>query len=168
MENLENEIDRFPGTITQRAGARALTLARSSELCALRVPLPRDDQVHRVGELTGDDGARFVLCRLDEGARRAGAGAIAIYTDQATHRVVVPTGRVFVRFRDGMDAAAQGAAFARAGYRLVRALDYAANAAWVEALDGDAASALGGLARLAALEGVENVEPQLLEARALK
>jgi hypothetical protein len=74
-----------------------------------------------------------------------------------------PTGRVWVRFADGVDAAGRAAALEGAGYRIERIPGYAANAAYVRA--DDVATSLQGLERLRALPDVEHVEPEMLRKR---
>jgi len=79
--------------------------------------------------------------------------------------LAAPTGRVFIRFAAGVSAAEHRADIERAGYEIVEAISYAPEAAWLRASSGGIAAALHGLARLAALAGVENVEPQILLPR---
>ena len=71
-----------------------------------------------------------------------------------------PTGSIWVRFRDGIDASSRAADLGRAGYRIESSPPYAPNGAFVTA--EDAATALSGLESLRAVEGMEHVEPQLL------
>ena len=82
--------------------------------------------------------------------------------------VAVPTARVFVRFREGVDAKTQGDAIARAGFKIVQVPPYAPHAAWVEPESGGVKEALNGFARLAGLKGIEHVEPQMLMAASRK
>ena len=76
----------------------------------------------------------------------------------------VPSGRVFVRFAAGVQAAERSDALSRAGYEVLDIPLYAPQAAWVGAAGGDMAAALRGLVRLEGIEDVENVEPQMLRA----
>ena len=80
-------------------------------------------------------------------------------------RLAVPTGRVFVRFREGVAPKARSEELKHAGYRITMTLAYAPSAAWLEADDGEVATALRNIERLEALNGVVNVEPQLLAPR---
>lgn len=77
----------------------------------------------------------------------------------------VPTGLVFVRLGEGADVAAADRAFAEAGYAVERRPDWAPHTAWLRARSGRGADALAGIARLAALDGVVAVEPQMLVER---
>lgn len=71
-----------------------------------------------------------------------------------------PTGSIWVRFREGIDAASRASDLSRAGYRIESSPPYAPNGAFVTA--DDPATALSGLDTLRAVEGMELVEPQLL------
>jgi hypothetical protein len=156
----------FPDSIPRQVGG-AQRVERAPDhhaLCGASDP-PAPEQV--VATIDGDAGARFTIIRgpLPE---RGDAARIAVYVDRASRTLIVPTGRVFVRFAEGIEARANEPALARASYRIAALIDYAPNAAWVEAEDGDVAAALRGLDRLAAIAGVVNVEPQLLSVRAFK
>jgi hypothetical protein len=76
--------------------------------------------------------------------------------------VVVPTGRVLVRFAAGDSAVAQRDELAAAGYDLEEVLGYAPQAGWVRATSGTIADTLGHLDRLEAVPGIENVEVQMV------
>lgn len=121
--------------------------------------------------VTGDDGEAITVYRGGPAAWHTWsldpASITAVYALSGT-RIVVPTGRVFVRFRDGVVASARAADLERAGYRLAQTLPYAPNAAWLEAGDQRMASALGNIGRLEALSDVVNIEPQLLAPRAAR
>lgn len=76
--------------------------------------------------------------------------------------VVVPTGRVLVRFADGDSADAHRDELAAAGYHLEEVLGYAPQAGWVRATSGSIADTLGHLDRLQDVPGVGNVEVQMV------
>jgi hypothetical protein len=80
--------------------------------------------------------------------------------------LAVPTGLVFVRFKEGTSAAEHREEIERSGYEIVQIPGYAPHAAWVRARNGDIASSLQGIRSLESLPGVENVEPQMLMASA--
>ena len=90
----------------------------------------------------------------------------AVYRNDAA--LAVPTGRVLVRFAEGVDAGARAQRIEMAGYRIEMQLSYAPNAAWVCDCEGDVAGALKHIDRLEMLPDIENVEPQMLSQRALK
>ena len=74
----------------------------------------------------------------------------------------VPTGLVFIRFREGVDVASRQREIERAGYEVAQSPPFASNAAWLRARSGKIADALTGIPKLEALPEVENVEPQML------
>jgi hypothetical protein len=74
----------------------------------------------------------------------------------------VPTGLVFLRFREGVDVASRQQEIKRAGYEVAQSPPFASNAAWLRARSGKIADALTGIPKLEALPDVENVEPQML------
>ena len=71
-----------------------------------------------------------------------------------------PTGSIWVRFSEGIDASSRSADLSQAGYRIESSPPYAPNGAFVTA--DDPATALSRLDTLRAVEGMEHVEPQLL------
>ena len=76
--------------------------------------------------------------------------------------MAVPTGRVFIRFADGVKAGDHETEIGKAGYKVEQTLDYAPNAAWLRARSSNIADALNGIDALQQIAGVENVEPQML------
>lgn len=76
--------------------------------------------------------------------------------------MVVPTGRVLVRFTEGDTAANHQDALRGAGYEVEQVLPYATHTAWVRAATGGVAASLHGLERLTEVPGVVAVEPQMI------
>lgn len=76
------------------------------------------------------------------------------------------TGRILVRFAEGVVAGERADAIHEAGFEIEEILSYAPHASWVRSRTGDAADALGKLERLTVLPDVENVEPQMLSPAA--
>ena len=152
----------FPESLA-RSTVQPRPLALASDLFARRGDCAPQDASRRIATLEDDAGTRFTVLR-----GRPGAGDIGVYREPASQGFAIPTGRVFVRFDDKVAARSREAMIGAAGYRLLTVPDYAENAAWVESADGEIASALQGLDRLAAIPDVANVEPQLLSPRALK
>jgi hypothetical protein len=91
-----------------------------------------------------------------------------VYTPQGSESLAVPTGQVFIRFREGDVAEAHRSAIAEAGYEIAQMLDYAPQAAWLNAESGSVADALAGIDKLRAIANVESVEPQMLMQRSLR
>jgi hypothetical protein len=152
----------YPETLARAAGG-AQRLQLADDLLARRGDCAPQDVSRRIATLEGDAGTHFTLLR-----GTPASGDIGVYRAPGSQDFAVPTGRVFLRFAEGIAASDRKADVARAGYRIAALLDYADNAAWVESADGEIASALHGLDRLAAIAGVAHVEPQLLSPRALK
>jgi hypothetical protein len=76
--------------------------------------------------------------------------------------LAVPTGLLFVRFKEGASAAQHRDEIEHSGYEIVQIPGYASNAAWVRSRRGDIASSLQGMQSLESLPEVEHVEPQML------
>lgn len=76
--------------------------------------------------------------------------------------LAVPTGRAFVRFAEGEDAAGHAGDLAAAGYEIEEVPSYARHAAWVRPAGGGVVEGLRNLDRLQRVPGVEAAEPQLL------
>jgi hypothetical protein len=95
----------------------------------------------------GETGERGPVYELDGGA------------------VAVPTGRVFVRFAEGIDLRSRAAEVERAGFAIESVPTFAPHAAWLRPVRPGVARALLGLERLACVQGVERLEPQMLSPR---
>ncbi|HEY7652257.1 MAG TPA: hypothetical protein VIG07_05500 [Methylomirabilota bacterium] len=158
----------YPATLKQSTLNPEIVYRRSDELIAVRSPRVRSGHEGPVLTVTGDDGESIAVYRggpEERGAWSANAASVtAAYTQSGT-KIVVPTGLVFVRFRDPVSASTKREDIEGAGYRIVKVLPYAPNAAWLEAHDGRITSALANIGRLEALSDVVNVEPQLLAPR---
>jgi hypothetical protein len=167
----ESLISGFPEKLKRSTSSPELVYRISKEHYAVRGSSAPREPESPVFTLATDTGERIAVCRGDPtGRRELSEHAIitAVYSEPSSGGVVVPTGLVFVRFRDSIKAESKRQALERAGYRLVKLLAYAPNAAWVEAVSGDIAEALRNIGRLEELDAVENVEPQLLSKRASK
>lgn len=85
-----------------------------------------------------------------------------VYSLEPDGPFAVPTGRIFVRFKEGIKAESQNQALASTGYTITDIPLYAPQTAWVCHQSKDVASALTNLSGLEALSNVVNVEPQML------
>jgi hypothetical protein len=104
-----------------------------------------------------------------DGRRRAktlGEDVGPVYSAGPDGPLAVPSGRVFVRLREGLRASAQRSRFAAEGFEIESTPSYAPNAAWLRPTRGGVGHALRALAALGRVPGVEHVEPQMLLARA--
>ena len=107
-----------------------------------------------------DDAGEALAVR--EGEPPDDAMALPVYATEGDGPPAVPTGLVFVRFADNVDAASRQAPLMDAGYEIVTTISYAPNAVWVRAISGGPAQALANLDTIEAVRDVENVEPQFL------
>ncbi len=89
-----------------------------------------------------------------------------VYTPVGGEAPAVPTGQLFIRFREGERVEAHRSALVQAGFSITSTPEYAPQAAWLRARSGSIADALGGVTTLRRLPGVESVEVQLLMVRA--
>jgi hypothetical protein len=109
-------------------------------------------------EFVLDDAAIFRGDASDSNDRKEGP----VYEVQPAGTAAVPTGRVFVRFRESIDAGSREKAIRKAGYRIVKLPPWAPHTVWVEAASGTIADSLRNLNELQALDDIEHVEPQML------
>jgi hypothetical protein len=150
-----------------RAGSgNAGVFARRPDMHAVRQTAgdSTDDAIARI-----PDGKRtLAVYKGDAPAARAAAEVLPVYSAGPDGPIAVPTGRVFVRFAEGVRADERRDALTALGFEIERTMSYAKNAAWVSSADGGVAHALERLPQLESLPDVMHVEPQLLMERALK
>lgn len=79
--------------------------------------------------------------------------------------IIVPTGRVLVRFGEHDSAENHRPEIEGAGYLLDQVPSYAPHAAWLRAPNGSITDALRNLEQLSRLTGVVSVEPQMIGER---
>jgi hypothetical protein len=116
-----------------------------------------------------DDGICIYRGEPDErapGRKTAAPVVTPVYGLSGQDSPAVPTGRVLVRFPEGVRIEDRRDPLKQAGYALVEPLSYAPQAGWVRATSGGIAASLEGLPALAALPDVAHVEPQMLMPRA--
>jgi hypothetical protein len=155
----------YPATLKQSTLNPELVHRRSSELFAVRRTAAGTGRDVPVRTIVDDDGVPIDVHRgAPPPTSRDVEGVTPVYS-RAAGGIAVPTGRVFVRFRDDVAVATKAEELLRAGYRIAKTVPYAPNAAWLEAVDGRVAAALRNIGRLEALSEVVTVEPQLLSPR---
>jgi len=103
-----------------------------------------------------------------ESARASMSGEVGPVYSLKGGGVAVPTGRVLVRFKEGVSVEERHSAIEQAGYTVAQVLDYAPHAAWLRTHSGNISDALNGLQSLKDIPDVENVEPQMLMRRAAR
>jgi len=74
----------------------------------------------------------------------------------------VPTGRIFVRFKENVQAEEKYEALAAIGYQIIEIPAYAAHAAWVRGHPGGIDVSLSNIILLQSISDVLNIEPQML------
>lgn len=105
--------------------------------------------------------------RGEPGEARAGAATLTpVYELRPDGPPAVPTGKIFLRFKEGVEAASRRVEIERAGYEIIETPPYAPSGAWLRAAGGDVARSLSDIEALEKLADVENVEPQMLVERA--
>lgn len=109
----------------------------------------------------------IAVFRGEPGKARAGAATLTpVYELRPDGPPAVPTGKIFLRFKEGVEAASRREEIERAGYEIIETPPYAPSAAWVRSAGGDVARSLSDIGALEKLADVENVEPQMLVERA--
>ncbi len=91
-----------------------------------------------------------------------------VYSLEPSGPPAVPSGLVFLRFKENIKAKEQHQTLTSAGYTITDIPLYALHTAWVRYKSGDIAAALTNLPSLETLSDVVNVEPQMLTKRALR
>ncbi len=157
----------FPAALAVGSGQSNLVYRRLPGQFAVHGPLPDALRSSVAREL--EEGV--AVCRgTPDASQMMGSGATVtpVYGPEPGGAVVVPTGRVFVRFREDVRAEDRREELRRAGYVVENVPPYAPHAAWVQAVEGGPAAALKELATLAALPDVAHVEPELLRERGVR
>ena len=150
----------WPATLRVPTAEGDVVLDRADDLVAVHdVP-----DAERAETDLSFEGGRVAVRRVDD-VREAPSQAVGpVYRQQPGGTPAVPTGRIMVRYAAGDPIERHRGELAAAGYELEDVLGYAPQAGWVRGTD--IGSSLAGLDRLAALDGIEHVEPQLLRESA--
>lgn len=152
---------KYPRKLTANAKAGAPSYELVSDLYAVHQERAR---LAEGAEQLLDDG-KIAIFKVDANSSRLAApqGMVsAVYRLSPGGSLAVPTGRIFIRFAEGLEVGASQEALSNAGYEVTETLAYARNAAWLETRSGDIADSLNGLAGLKNLPNIESVEPQML------
>jgi len=161
----DDPLAAFPAEIPASAAHPDRVYRRLPEQFAVHGVVP--EALRPIVTLALEEGVALCRGRPDPGPlRRQHVVVTPVYALGVRGRIAVPTGRAFVRFRDDVRAEDRHAELRQAGYVLASVPPYAPHAAWVEAAEGGPAAGLRGLARLAAVRDVVEVEPEMLGARA--
>lgn len=93
------------------------------------------------------------------------ASLTPVYELHPSGPLAVPTGKVFIRFTEGVDAASHREEIERSGYEIAKTSQYTPHTAWLRSKSGSIAQSLTNIHALESLPDVENVEPQMLTVR---
>src|SRR5262245_17450526 len=115
----------------------------------------------------GEDTIEVFLGEVGDLQRAASPGEVSpVYAIQPGGTPAVPTGRVFIRFKNNVAVEDRIGEVEQAGYEIAQRIEYAPHAAWLRASSGGIADALTDIKALENIADVENVEPQMLMQRA--
>jgi len=147
---------RIPETIEIRRGERSLVYRRDPRLTCVGRDGPAPPGTSRSS--LPDEGLVVV-----EGAGTA--AGLPVYRLEHGPVPFVPTGKLFVRLPPGRRLDAFATDLAELGLRVSKVNHWAPHTGWVEAADGDVATALGRIDDLRRRLSAENVEPEMLTAK---
>jgi hypothetical protein len=89
-----------------------------------------------------------------------------VYALQPGGSPAVPTGQIFMRFKEGTSAEKRRSDIEAAGYEIARLVSYAPHTAWLRPRSGKIVDALANLHALEKLAELENAQPQMLTGKA--
>jgi hypothetical protein len=150
-----------PRALVVGGGARDANYELDAGLVAAHGAQPTAEDDASPPPISALEGGSITVWRATEApadGRRLGP----VYRASPGGALAIPTGRVFVRFRDGEHAAGYRDVLSAAGYELESVPAYAPQAAWLRPRSRRITDALADLGRLRDLSGVEHVEPQLI------
>ena len=149
-------------------GTRATVFERRSDLYCRREAPGEAVPSGAVAVIADDEEQAFVVYRGSPERQSAAEDAGPVYSAGAGGPLAVPTGRVFIRFAEGIRPEERREEIAAAGFEIERTLPYAAGAAWLRPRGREVAIGLSALSNLEAIPGVLHLEPQMLMARATR
>lgn len=161
-----NPLAAYPQQLHHSTLRRDLVYTRAGDCFALPLAQAQESRATVLASLQAEDGQVLQLC---SGQPEAGTElARAAYRTDPGGSPQVPSGKVFVRFAEGVRAQDRAKALAATGCRVESVPAYAPQAAWLAPAGDNPAQALSAIEKLEALPDMVNVEPQWLMARALK
>ena len=166
MASEKNPLSKFPHEVRSSTQQPSLVYTRLLDHYAVhRLQADRPPSADAViAFIEGEELIEVFREKADE--RQDPPGKIGpVYTLQPRGTPAVPTGRVFIRFKEGLPVEARLQEIERAGYEIAQRLEYAPHAAWLRARSGEIADALTRIPALEQIADVENVEPQMLMQR---
>ncbi len=167
MASEKNPLPKFPREVRSRTQPPVTVYTRLPDHYAVHGPQPdrppAENPVLAMGE--GED--RIEIFRGEAEKKNNAPGKIGpVYTLPPGGAPAVPTGRIFIRFKEKIPVEQRLQEIEQAGYEIVQRLEYAPHAAWLQARSGEIADALTDISALERIADVENVEPQMVLQRA--
>ncbi|MFY9269125.1 MAG: hypothetical protein WAO55_05170 [Candidatus Manganitrophaceae bacterium] len=167
MASKKNPLPKFPREVRSRTQRPVTVYTRLPDHYAVhglrRDRSPAENPVLAMGE--GED--RIEIFRGEAEKQNNAPGKIGpVYTLPPGGAPAVPTGRIFIRFKEKIPVEQRLQEIEQAGYEIVQRLEYAPHAAWLQARSGEIADALTDISALERIADVENVEPQMVLQRA--
>ena len=165
MVTIRDFVDLFPDRFPVRTDQAAQDYYVEPGLFAWRGPLPMSLTDDRVAGLQQEQITilRMVSDQLEIELRDE--AITAVYSLPPKGPLFVPTGRVFVRFDRRLRSREFTSQLEDLGFSVIEVPPYAPHAAWVAHESGHIYSSLIKFRRIQSLDGVENVEPQMLTSR---
>jgi hypothetical protein len=169
-EKLATQQDKFPAfprDVVSRTPQHRAEYKLSTDLYALRESGAESRAADDVVAILNDGDHTIVVFRgplAERGAMKR--DVVPVYTLQPGGMPAVPTGLVFISFKEGIAANTRRPEIERAGYVIEKELDYAPQAAWLKAQSGKVEDALAGVAALEQIGDLVTIEPQMLIPRA--
>ena len=162
---VNDPFSHFPLKLTVEAESVSRVYVRESGCFAIHGPVP--------SALT-----TAVLYSFDDPVIHVCKGTVSLVSDLSSDFTLtpvyrlepngpqgVPSGHVFIRFRSQVSAEERRQELNACGFFIRESLSYAPQAAWLQSMDGNIATALHGFAKLRDLNDVVLVEPQMLMRR---
>lgn len=167
MASEKDPFSKFPSEIRSGTKRSAPVYTRLPDLYAVH-GAPASRLPSEVPILVMGEGEEHIEIFRGEAEKQKNAAAQIgpVYTLRPDGPPAVPTGRVFIRFKEGVSVETRLGAIEQAGYQIAQSLDYAPHAAWLRARSGEIADALRQIPMLEQIADVENVEPQMLMRKA--
>ena len=161
-------ISRFPRRIPVTFRAGPTEYLRIDDLFAIRDHIPDLPGCECVAELKAEQIQIYRGTVPEELRENALLNMTAVYSLSSGGGTAVPTGRLFVRFDDQVDAHTQQFALRELGFEIERVPPYATNAAWIVSASSRPEDALHNIEKIRALPNVAHVEPQMLQPKVHK
>lgn len=161
----KDSLSRFPDQVAASSKRAGPSYRRAKDRCAVAGPLPTDLESLVETRFPAEEVTVFRADPESVAEAVAGVSLLPVYRLESGGPPAVPTGRVFVVFSEDVRANDMEAQIGKAGYTIDSIPGYAPHSAWLRARSGRTSDALRSLFQLARVDGVQNVEPQMVTQR---